>query len=112
MTFMSPETMTLSRPLPPGAAATGHVVQRRATRRGLETGMDDRSDRPDAGPAFTRQIARLRRVAARLQAQDPEGAAACLFAASVLSNLPQDTGVGGERIDLPGVYTRRPRGRG
>jgi hypothetical protein len=74
--------------------------------------MDDRSDRPDSGPAFSRQIARLRRVAAQLERHDPEGAAACLFAASVLSSLPQNTGVGGDPIDLPGVYTERPKGRG
>lgn len=48
------------------------------------------------GPAdsgFTRQVERLRKLAGELQAQDPEGAAACLFAASVLSNLPQSAGV-------------------
>jgi hypothetical protein len=72
--------------------------------------MDDRSDRPDDGPAFARQIERLRRVAAELRGHDPEGAAACLFAASVLSSLPRNSGAGGEPIDLPGVYTGPPRG--
>jgi len=51
--------------------------------------------------AFARQIARLRKVAAELQARDPEGAAACLFAASVLGSLPRDTGVAPEPIELP-----------
>lgn len=49
--------------------------------------------------AFKRQVERLRRVASDLRHRDPEGAAACLFAASVLSHLPQETGVASESTD-------------
>ena len=44
--------------------------------------------------SFDRQVGELRRVAADIRSHDPEGAAACLFAASVLSSMPGDQGVG------------------
>ena len=44
--------------------------------------------------SFDRQVAELRRVASEIRARDPEGAAACLFAASVLTSMPGDQGVG------------------
>ena len=44
--------------------------------------------------SFDRQVAELRRVASDIRANDPEGAAACLFAASVLTSMPGDQGVG------------------
>jgi hypothetical protein len=57
--------------------------------------MAERMPNRSASPVFDRQIAELRRVAANIRAEDPEGAAACLFAASVLSYLPADYGVPG-----------------
>jgi hypothetical protein len=44
--------------------------------------------------SFDRQVAELRRVASEIRARDPEGAAACLFAASVLTSMPGDQGLG------------------
>ncbi|MBK1668320.1 hypothetical protein CKO28_09765 [Rhodovibrio sodomensis] len=44
--------------------------------------------------SFDRQVAELRRVASEIRTYDPEGAAACLFAASVLMSIPGDQGVG------------------
>jgi hypothetical protein len=44
--------------------------------------------------SFDRQVAELRRVASEIRKNDPEGAAACLFAASVLTSMPGDQGVG------------------
>jgi hypothetical protein len=46
------------------------------------------------GSSFDRQVAELRRVASDIRSSDPEGAAACLFAASVLSSMPGDQGIG------------------
>lgn len=43
--------------------------------------------------SFDRQVAELRRIATEIRMHDPEGAAACLFAASVLSSMPGDQGV-------------------
>ena len=43
--------------------------------------------------SFDRQVAELRRVASDIGSHDPEGAAACLFAASVLRSMPGDQGV-------------------
>lgn len=53
------------------------------------------------GASFRRQVERLRRVAGELQHTDPEGAAACLFAASVLSHMPQSTGIPTEIVEWP-----------
>jgi hypothetical protein len=47
--------------------------------------------------SFDRQVAELRRVASEIRTNDPEGAAACLFAASVLTSMPGDQGVGWPR---------------
>ncbi|WP_156092666.1 hypothetical protein [Rhodovibrio salinarum] len=44
--------------------------------------------------SFSRQVAELRRVASDIRTHDPEGAAACLFAASVLRSMPGDQGLG------------------
>lgn len=49
--------------------------------------------------SFDRQVAELRRVASEIRTHDPEGAAACLFAASVLTSMPNDEGVGLPRPD-------------
>jgi len=54
--------------------------------------------------SFDRQVTELRRVAGDIGAHDPEGAAACLFAASVLSSTSDDQGLG--RPDHGGRWDR------
>lgn len=52
--------------------------------------------------SFDRQVAELRRVASEIRKTDPKGAAACLFAASVLTSMPGDQGVGRPGDGWPG----------